>query len=139
MTIIKWNTKPAYNSIFDNLFDKEQSTGFGKTSGCLPAANILEKEKSYEIMLAFPGVTKKDLEISLENNILTVSYEKKEEKEETYIRQEFQPDSFNRSFIIPKETETEKIKATYENGILKIEIPKIDVEKTKLSKSISIS
>lgn len=141
MTIIKWKSRPAYNNIFDNMFDNEIPTGFGKTSGCLPAANILEKDKNYEILLAFPGVQKSDLNISVENNTLTISYDHKqdEDKEEQILRQEFVPESFSRSFVIPKETNVDKIKANYENGVLRIEIPKAEQEKSKLTKSISIS
>lgn len=139
MTIIRWNQRPLINRFFDNYFENENATSFGKNCGSIPATNILEKEKSYEIYLAFPGVDKKDIGISLENNVLKISFEVKSENNETYIRQEFHPEPFTRSFVIPKETNSENIEASYEKGILKVIIPKLEAEKVKLQKNISIS
>ncbi len=139
MTIIRWHQRPLINRFFDNYFENENAASFDKNCGCIPSTNILEKEKSYEIQLAFPGVEKKDIDISLENSILKISYEAKNENSETYIRQEFHPEPFTRSFVIPKETNSENIEASYENGILKVIIPKLEAEKVNLQKSIIIS
>jgi HSP20 family protein len=137
MTIIKWQSMPQINRLYNNLFENENATGFGKNCGNIPATNILEKEKEYEIQLAFPGVEKKDIDISLENNVLKISYEAKESNDENYLRQEFDCESFTRSFIIPKETSIDNIEAAYENGILKVKVPK--AEKAKIQKSITVS
>ncbi len=141
MTIIKWRTSPYISRMLDNFTETDNSTNLGKNCGCMPATNIFEREGSFEIQIAFPGVEKKDLDISIENNLLKVSYEAKEydSDSENYIRQEFYPESFTRSFVIPKETNIDKIKAAYEKGILIVSVPKADAEKAKIQKSISIS
>jgi len=84
---------------------------------------------------------KKDFKVEVENNVLTISAEKKEEKKETkenYSRREFSYESFERSFTLPQDlVDANKISAKYEDGILRIAIPKKE-EKAKLSKVINI-
>jgi HSP20 family protein len=111
-----------------------------KHEGYIPAANIVENEKSFHIEISVPGMNKDDFKLKLENNVLTVSSEKETENvEETknYTRKEFMYGAFSRSFTLPKIVETDSIKAAYENGILKIELPKKD--EAKISKEITIS
>lgn len=93
----------------------------------IPAANIKENAKDYSIELAAPGLAKEDFKINLENDVLSVSAEKSTEKEEqkdNYTRQEFQYNSFSRSFRLPESINPDKIDAKYENGLLKLTIPK---------------
>jgi HSP20 family protein len=127
--------------MFDEMMERNLSTGFEKNCGCVPATNILEDEKQFEIQLAAPGMKKDDFSLNVENNVLSVSYEKKEDEkqEDKFLRREFGMDSFTRSFSIPKTTDGEKISARYEQGILFISIPKLNPEKAKLSRSIEIS
>ena len=108
----------------------------------VPAVNIKENEKSYEIEIAAPGLNKEDISIKLENDVLTISSEKekKEEKtEETYTRREFSFNSFSRSFTIPEIVDVEKIKATHKNGILSVMLPKQDEKVANKSKVIKIA
>lgn len=139
MKLVKFNNQPMLSDIFED-FEKRFFYPF-KYEGSMPAANITENEKSFLIELAVPGMTKQDFKINLENNVLTVSSEKESEKSEettNYTRKEFTFGSFSRSFTLPKIVETEQIKASYENGILKMELPK-KAETAKTTKEIAIA
>ncbi|OQX76575.1 MAG: hypothetical protein B6D61_08610 [Bacteroidetes bacterium 4484_249] len=108
----------------------------------VPAVNIKENENNFEIELAAPGLSKKDFSINLEKKILTVSSEREvnnESENKNYMRKEFGYTSFKRSFKLPETVNTEKIKASFKNGILNIELPKMDEAKVKQTKSIAIS
>ena len=93
----------------------------------MPSVNILEKEKEFNLELAAPGFEKKDFKIELENGILHISVEKREEKKdekENYHRREFSYRAFSRKFTLPENVLADKIDAKYENGILKLMLPK---------------
>ncbi len=139
MTIIRWHKRPILSNTMDDMFERGFNTGFERNCGCMPATNILEKEKVFEIQLAVPGMKKEDFKMEMEENVLSVTFEKKagEKEEETYLRREFDIDEFTRSFSIPKTADVENIKASYENGILYITVPKMD--KARLSKQIKVS
>jgi len=92
-----------------------------------PPVNIIDKAVLYSVELSAPGYEKSDFSIKLENNVLTVSTEKKEEaskENEKLIRTEFGLKSFKRSFTLNEKIDTENIAARYESGILKIDLPK---------------
>jgi HSP20 family protein len=92
-----------------------------------PPVNITDKKEMYLVELSAPGYVKADFNIKLDNNILTVSTEQKEEtvvENEKSIRKEFAAKSFKRSFTLNEKIETENIVARYENGILQIDLPK---------------
>lgn len=90
-----------------------------------PPVNITDKEKMYLVELSVPGFEKSDFAIKLDNNILTVSADAKTENaEEKKVRREFTFKAFKRSFTLNDKIETETIEALYENGILKIGLPK---------------
>lgn len=138
MNLVRFNHQPMLSDLFDD-FEKRFFYPF-KHEGYVPAANISENEKSYNIDISAPGIKKDDFKIKVENNVLTVSSEKENEKmEETekFTRREFVYGSFCRSFTLPKIVETDNIKASYENGILKIELPK--KEEVKITKEIAIA
>lgn len=140
MTIIRWKQRPMRHNLLDEMLERGFNTGFEKKCGCVPATNILEKEDSYEIELAAPGMKKDDFKLEVEKNVLSVVFEKEEtEKKEEfeYLQREFEMDGFTRSFTIPETADEEKIKARYDNGILYISIPKM--EKARLSREIKIS
>lgn len=141
MTIIRWNNRPMLSNMLDEMMERNLSTGFEKNCGCVPATNILEDEKQFEIQLAAPGMNKEDFNLNVDNQVLSVSYGKKEEEkeEDNYLRREFGMDSFTRSFSIPKTTDAENISARYEQGILYISVPKLNPEKARLSRSIEIA
>ena len=92
-----------------------------------PPVNIIDKANVYSVELSVPGYIKADFSIKLDNNVLTVSTEKKENnsvENEKFVRIEFSLKSFKRSFTLNEKIDTENIAARYENGILKIELPK---------------
>ncbi len=140
MTIIKWHRRPSMSEVLDNMLDRNFNTGFEKNCGCVPATNILEKEKGFEIQLAVPGMKKDDFKLEMEEDVLSVIYEKKDEEKKDdgeYLQREFDMDEFTRSFSIPKTADVENIQARYEAGILYISVPKQD--KARLSKEIKVS
>jgi len=107
----------------------------------MPAVNIKENERNYEVELAVPGYDKKDFEISIDNGVLTVSGEKSEEtekKEDNYTRREFGFSSFSRSFNLPTNINEENIDAKYADGVLKLTIAKRQESNGKSRKQISI-
>lgn len=108
----------------------------------VPSANITESDADYKIEMAAPGLEKKDFKIELENKMLTISSEKEEEKKEeneNYKRREFSYSSFSRSFQLPENVLADKIDAKYENGILKLNVPKKEVTISKPKKEIKVS
>ena len=107
----------------------------------MPAVNITEYPESYQLELAAPGLKKDDFKIGIEGNMLTISSEKeetKEEKERNFTRKEYNYSSFNRSFSLPEEIKTENIDAKYEDGILKILLPRKEEAKQALTKQIEV-
>jgi HSP20 family protein len=108
----------------------------------MPAVNIKENEKSFMLELAVPGIDKKDLKIDINEDVLTISSESKNEDEEEkdgYMRKEYSYSSFVRSFYIPENVNRDKIGANYKDGILSVELPKMEEEKSKISRQIRIS
>ena len=107
----------------------------------VPAVNIAEKKDQFDVSLAAPGMKKEDFNIDVEGNVLTISAETKEEKEqkdERYTRKEFNYSSFSRSFTLPEGVNKEKIDASYENGLLKVTLPKTEDAKKAASKHIAV-
>lgn len=143
MKLVKWNNDPVFPDLFSRIFTDDFDNYFGKRNcGMMPAANVTEKEDAFLIEFAVPGMQKEDFKVHVENNVLSVSSEKevsKEEKERNYTRREFAYGSFTRSFTLPKTVDMERIDATYENGILKVSLPKKEEAKTQLSREIKIS
>ncbi|WP_186420839.1 Hsp20/alpha crystallin family protein [Bosea sp. CS1GBMeth4] len=105
-----------------------------------PAIDLAEKETEYEITAELPGLEQKDVEVRLSNHTLTITGEKKEEKEEKrkdYYLSERRYGSFHRSFQLPDGVDAEKIDATFAKGVLTIKLPKT-AEAQKAEKSIAI-
>lgn len=129
MSIIKWNrSDDFFPSILGEIFNEEV---FDKISNkiSVPAVNLVESANSYEIHMAAPGLTKEDFKVSLENKTLTISSEKSKETEDlqdNFTRKEYSYNSFSRSFRIPENTDVEHIEAKYENGELRVFLPKIE-------------
>lgn len=121
--------------LFEDFFSKDffdwtnkNFTDFGST---LPAVNIKEVDTAYNIEMAVPGLKKEDFKISFDRNVLTISSEKKEEKEdknEKFTRREYNYQSFSRSFTLPENSNAENISAEYKDGILKVSIPKKEIK-----------
>ena len=142
MKLIRLNNEPTFSDLLNSFFENDPANLFSRNHCNVPATNIVENEKSYELELAVPGMNKEDFRIDIENNTLTISSEKNEEKEETtknYTRKEFVYGSFSRSFVLPKNIDTEKIKAEYKNGVLCMALPKKEEDKTNLKRVIEIN
>jgi HSP20 family protein len=145
MTLVKVNNplSRSFDGLMKDLFN-EFPSNFGKAVRedvlHFPPVNILETESSYQLEIAAPGFDKADFNVKLENNLLTISSEKKDEKNESTgksVRKEFSYKSFKRSFTIDEKIEAANISAKYENGILKLELPKKETAKA-IAKEINI-
>ena len=107
---------------------------FNKEDTLMPVIDISETEKEYVVTGEIPGVDAKDLDVTLTDGILTIKGEKKqenEEKEENYHRIERHYGSFERSFRIPEKVKTDKLDATYKDGVFKLSLPKAEVVEAK--------
>lgn len=140
MTLTKFKKQvPMRNPFFDNFFESDFFDN-RPTAGNLPSANVKELEDRFEVELAVPGFDKKEVNIELNDNVLTISSERSDENEEKdghYSRREFQYSSFSRSFRLPDNVREDDIKAKFNNGVLLVEIPKN--QELKKRKSIKIS
>jgi HSP20 family protein len=104
-----------------------------------PATNIKENQEGFVIELAAPGLDKDDFKLKIEKNILTIQSEKKHEQADAmYSKQEFAYNEFVRSFSLPQSADTEKISATYHQGILIVNIPRLEECKPKPVRTIEI-
>ena len=131
MTLVKVNNKPFGNLFGDFLNEFPLVTkSFGQDTLLFPETNIYETPDAYHLELNVPGRSKEDFKIQVDQGLLTVSYEKKEETPaaEDYkaIRREFSYRSFKRSFSIENSVDANGIQAKYENGLLKLLLPKKD-------------
>jgi len=139
---------PALNNFFDDFFAKDlfdwNDKNFSGTDSTLPSVNVKQTDNEFEIELASPGIKKQDFKIELDKNLLTISAEQKEEREEKnknekYTRREFNYRSFSRSFTLPADVvQSDKIEAEYKDGILHITIPKNERAKPQPAKSIAV-
>lgn len=142
MALIRNSSWPTLRgSWLSDLFDDERYSSPWAKSSSVPAVNVKETDKTFEVDVAAPGFNKKDFNISVDNGLLTVSAERQEEKEkegDNYTRREFGYESFSRSFNLPTNTNEEDISAKYENGILRLSIAKKNQPESKLRKAIDI-
>jgi HSP20 family protein len=142
MALMKRSNWPTLGgSLLSDFFDDDRffNMPWSGNRG-VPAVNIKENEKNFEIEVAAPGYDKKDFNISIDNGILTVSAEKREEKEKedgSYTRREFGYSSFARSFSLPNNITEETIDAKYQDGVLKLTIQKQETS-VRNKKQISI-
>lgn len=145
MTLVKVNRplSRAFDGLMNDFFN-DFPVAVGKSLRedvmSFPPINITEKDNAYLIELAAPGYEKTDFKINMEGTVLNISSEKKDElKEETEksIRREFSYKAFKRSFTLDEKIDVEKIDAKYENGVLKLELPKKQLTQTA-TKDINI-
>lgn len=127
---------PEISDITDNMLTEDLFL----RDTWMPAINVKEHNKDFEIEVCAPGFAKKDFEVSISDDVLTISAESKrerEEKEENYSRKEFSYNSFNRTFTLPKNVDLKKkIKANYDNGVLLIHLEKSEVSKMEEKKKM---
>jgi len=103
----------------------------------VPAVNITENEKSYQLSVAAPGLKKEDFNVDVDGNMLTISAEKeenKEEKDEQYTRKEYNYSSFSRTFTLPNEIKQNAIEAEYKDGVLHLMLPKTEAAQKATTK-----
>ena len=148
MTLIKFKSDAPvrnmdrmvnFNEFFNDFFDNALTTDYRK--GSVPAVNISESEEGFHLEMAAPGFSKEDFKLSVENDVLTVSAEKKSEKDEKgkkFTRREFSYSSFRRSFTLPEIVDADKIQAAYENGLMTVDLPKKEEAKPQAPKQIVI-
>lgn len=135
--------RKALPEIVDEFFGRDIMDKFmnQETGVDMPAVNIAENKDEFKIEVAAPGLDKKDFNINLDRNVLTISSEKQHETKDEdtkYMRREFSYTSFSRSFTLPNSTEEDKIKANHNDGILTITIPKKEEAKEKPARRIEI-
>lgn len=137
--LVKRNYQPTFNSLVNELFNNDVNERLDSSYSSKPKANIKETESNFEIDMLVPGFDKSDLEIHIEENLLSVSVEKEEQTEEnkdTMLFREFSLKNFKRSFRLSHKVDKENIEANFNNGILSITIPK--KEETLIRKAITI-
>jgi HSP20 family protein len=148
MSLVKReNYSPTWSNFFNDFLNRDwydwNNQNYSLTNTTIPAVNIKETENEFEVDMAAPGMKKDDFKIELNNNVLMISSEKQSENEtrdgKNVTRREFSYQSFSRSFTLPAIVETEKITAKYENGLLRVNIPKKDEAKPKPIKQIEVS
>lgn len=135
-------SRRSYNPLLSNLFDDDLFFRTKSNASSMPAVNIKENEKEFRLELAVPGIDKDNLKIEVNDDLLTISSEMKNEtkdEKDGYKRREFSYSSFCRSFYLPENTKVEEIKASYKDGILDVEIPKVKEEKVSKIHEIKIS
>jgi len=133
MSIIKYRPRTMDLFNWDRVFDSYFG-GFDY-SVRTPAVDVKEDDDRYLVEVELPGLNEKDVELKVENGMLTISSKKdesKEEKDDGYIRKERRHYSFCRSFSLPDNVDAEKITASFKNGLLDIAVPKAPAAKPKL-------
>lgn len=146
MTLIKFKNEPAatlptlFNDFFGDFFnDSLMKRDFFKS---VPAVNISERADDYLIEMAAPGYGTDDFKVSIDNDVLTIKAERKQENSDEntrYTRKEFSYESFQRSFTMPEHVEAEKIGAEYKDGLLSLILPKKDMAKVKPVREVKVS
>lgn len=142
MTLIK-RSNDLLPTFFDDFFGRDWflNNDLNQTN-TLPAVNIIDNADNFEVEMVAPGLEKKHFKVELDNQLLTISYEKNdssEKNEKNYTKREFSYTSFQRSFTLPQIVESDKIKAKYNDGLLTVLIPKKEEAKQRPSRMISIS
>ncbi len=128
---------------FDRFFRNDLGEWLGKEFlDTMPSVNVSETKNNFQLELAAPGLKKEDFNIRIENDVLMISCEhesdvKKEEKE--FTRREYNYSSFSRSFSLPENVLKDKIEATYNEGILKLLLPKSEVTESNPQRKITVS
>ena len=146
MTLVKFNKKtgrpssPVFSNLFQDLFDNDNFFRPFPERNSLPAVNISENNENYHLELSAAGFSKNEVELTVEDSTLTITgkrEERHEESERKFSRKEFSFQNFKRSFSLPENVNQDSIKASFENGILTIELPK-KIEEQKQSRKIEL-
>lgn len=142
MSLIRFKNS-ALPSLVENFIHKDASDLFQPFfPGAMPSVNILEFPEGFRIEVAAPGLKKENFQVNLNNNILSLTYHEEDTREEEngkYTRREFHSGSFKRSFTLPQSIENENISAQYQDGILKLFLPKKEEAKPRPDRTIQIN
>lgn len=146
MTLVKFKKPrlPWYDTMFTDLLgtDRLLTNDLFLENKWVPAMNVKETDDHFELEIAAPGFNKKDFDVSIDNGILKIQAENKEEmekKEDDYTRKEFNYNSFYRSFTLPENVNAdEMIDATYKRGILKLVLNKLHVDESTPKRVIEV-
>ena len=143
MALIRWepvrelNTiQSEMNRLFNTLFDAPTGAGNGVTAArrWIPPMDLVETEDEFVLRADLPGVSEEDVKVELDDNVLTVSGERKaehEERKEGYYRVERSSGSFSRSLTLPEGVDADAVKAAFDKGVLEIRIPKPEERKPR--------
>ena len=133
-TLVRYNPRSlSLASNFDRMMDSFFSDS-PVTRSYAPTVDIREDENKYVLEAELPGLTEKDIDVKVEDNLLSISSkteEKAEEKKNGYILRERRSKSFSRSFVVPKDVDKEKIEAGFKNGLLSLNLHKAPAAKPK--------
>ena len=138
MTTLVKNNYRTIDNLFDELFNVPQV--FQRENGWNVPVNVHENKDGFHLELIAPGLKKEDIKLNLEKGLLTIGYEKKTEDESSDYktnRREYSVTNFKRSFRVDDTVNTEAIEAKYEDGVLKVYLPKKEEVKV-LPKQISV-
>jgi HSP20 family protein len=143
MSIINYKKPlfPKWDNFFEGFLPEDRFLTFDAKYDMVPAANIEEKEEAFVISMAVPGVKKDDINIEVNDNVISISSEKEvssEENEKNFSRKEYSYNSFRRTFRLPQNVMEEKIEANYKNGELILHLPKVEKE-VKMAKKIKVA
>jgi len=132
MTLARIHRENALNDTLNQFFNGSR---YDSSCQCTwaPLVDIVENDKAYELMAEIPGMSKEDIHLSLEDNLLTINGNKETRFDDGIVRHRNERSSgkFERSFRLPKEVKSNEIKAKYENGILTVTLPKAEEVKPK--------
>ena len=141
MALVRWeplrdlmNFQERMNRLFDDVYSRRGELSPIQKGDWSPAVDVFETKDAIELRAELPGLTASDVDIALENDVLTLSGERtmsKEVKEENYHRVERSYGCFTRSFALPRRIHKEKIKATFKDGVLHVTLPKAEEAKPK--------
>ncbi|MFH1312281.1 MAG: Hsp20/alpha crystallin family protein [Candidatus Eisenbacteria bacterium] len=141
MRLIRWTPmrnvvsfRDQMDSLLEDMYGRMTGPDDGHEGDWLPPMDMSEGEKDVTVSLELPGMNKEDIKVSVKDDVLTVSGEKKQEKTddgEDSCRIERSYGFFKRSVSLPAEVDAAKVKATFKDGVLKVEMPRIEAKKPK--------
>lgn len=138
MALVRWSPFREFERFFEDE-DLDLVPFFPTRSLRVPACDVYETDKDVVAEIEVPNIDPKDVDILIEDDVLRVSGEtkkEKEKKEKNYYRKETRKGTFSRQIVLPESVKADKAKATYEDGVLKITMPK---EKPKKKKKVKVS
>lgn len=142
MMPVKNYTNSWMPSMFNDFFDNDWMV---KANATAPSINVIDNEKDYEVELAAPGMTKNDFNIHInDEGDLVINMEKKEEtsekdkKTKKYLRREFSYSKFEQTLILPDDVDKTKIAANVNDGVLTVDLPKVEKKEEKASRQIEV-